>query len=54
MEEEARLILNRFATISPGGKGFGTAIHELFKPIGGGELEPLPTQPLGAPPDLSD
>ena len=55
MKEEVRLIL--LETVGRGtapAKGLGTAIHELFKPFGDGELElPVrepPTRWLSAPP----
>ena len=47
MEEEARLILA--ATVereAAPAKGLGTALHELFKPFGGVELEIPPREPL--------
>lgn len=31
-------------------KGLGTAIHELFKPVGGVELEIPPREPMREPP----
>ena len=34
-------------------KGLGTAIHELFKPFGGVELEIPPREPMREPPDLT-
>ena len=51
MEEEVRLILRE----AVGGdavptKGLGTAIHELFKPFGGVELELPPRGPMREPP----
>ena len=46
MEQEARLILADVIEREPAPvKGLGTAIHELFKPFGGVELE-LPTRKL--------
>ena len=51
MEEEARWILaeavERQAVPS---KGLGTAIHKLFKPFGGVELELPPREPMRGPP----
>ena len=51
MEEEARLILaeavSRKATPA---KGLGTAIHELFRPFGGVELELPPREVVREPP----
>ena len=53
MEEEARLILayavEREAAPT---KGLGTALHELFKPFGGVELEMPPREPMGEPPEF--
>ncbi len=51
MEEEVRLILRE----AVGGdavpaKGLGSAIHELFKPFGGIELELPPRGPMREPP----
>lgn len=51
MEEEARWILaeaveRRALPV----KGLGTAIHELFKPFGGVELELPPREPMREPP----
>ena len=46
MEEEVRLILRE--AVRRGAlpaKGLGTAIHELFKPFGGVELELPPREP---------
>ena len=51
MEEEARVILReavgqeRLPT-----KGLGTAIHELFAPLGGVELEIPTREPMREPP----
>ena len=51
MEEEARLILadavDREIALR---EGLGTAIHELFKPFGGVELELPPREPMREPP----
>ena len=56
MEEEARTILNK--AVQPGGgvkaKGLGTAIHEMFKAVGGAELTPYPRERQRPPPDFSD
>ena len=51
MEEEARVIL-RLAVRQeePSAKGLGTALHELFKPFGGVELELPPREPMRNPP----
>ena len=51
MEEEVRLILGEAVgreAVPP--KGLGTAIHELFKPLGGVELELPPRGPMREPP----
>lgn len=51
MEEEARIILRD--AVDPElfpAKGLGTAIHELFKPFGGVELELPPREPMRDPP----
>ena len=51
MEEEARLILAAaVAREAAPAKGLGTAIHELFKPFGGVELELPPREPMREPP----
>ena len=51
MEEEARLIMREAAgrETAPE-KGFGTAVHELLKPLGGVELELPPREPMREPP----
>ena len=54
MEEEARIILRK--AVEPAGasaKGLGTAIHELFKPFGGVELDLPQREPIREPPDFS-
>jgi antitoxin FitA len=53
MEEEARTILRKALEPQNSQRGLGTAIHELFKSIGGSDLEPMPREPLSAPPDFS-
>ena len=46
MEEEARVILREaVGREEVPAKGLGTAIHELFKPFGGVELELPPREP---------
>ena len=51
MEEEARLILAEAVEQAPlPAKGLGTALHELFKPLGGVELELPPREPMREPP----
>ena len=54
MEEEARTILNKAMRPGSGGKGLGTAIHEMFKAVGGSELTPYPRDRQRPPPDFSD
>ena len=51
MEEEVRLILREAVgrKANPE-KGLGTAIHELFKPLGGVELELPSREPMREPP----
>ena len=51
MEEEARLILREaVGRKTAPEKGLGTAVHELFKPLGGVELELPPREPMREPP----
>ena len=51
MEEEARLILrDAVGREDVPAKGLGTAVHELFKPFGGVELELPPRGPMREPP----
>ena len=51
MEEEARLILaDAVDRQAAPAKGLGTAVHELFKPYGGVELEVPPREPMREPP----
>ena len=51
MEEEARLILAEAVEREPApAKGLGTALHTLFKPFGGVELELPPREPMREPP----
>lgn len=51
MEEEARLILaDAVEREAPPARGLGTAIHELFKPFGGVELEMPLREPMREPP----
>ena len=53
MEEEARLILAGAVEqeLAPG-KGFGTALHALFKPLGGVELKLPSREPMREPPPV--
>ena len=51
MEEEARAILRAALNqeaVPP--RNLGTALHELFRPYGGVELDIAPREPLGEPP----
>ena len=51
MEEEARTILrDAVGQENVPQKGLGTAIHELFRPFGGVELELPPREPMREPP----
>ena len=51
MEEEARLILGEAVEREAApAKGLGTALHELFKPFGGVELDIPPREPPREPP----
>ena len=51
MEEEVRLILAEAVDRETApAEGLGTAIHELFKPFGGIELELPPREPMREPP----
>ena len=51
MEEEARVILREaVGREEVPAKGLGTAIHELFKPFGGVELELPPRESMREPP----
>ncbi len=54
MEQEARDILHAALdedTAPP--KSLGTALHELFKPLGGVELELRPREPMREFPDFN-
>ena len=51
MEAEAREILNTALAVEAGPtKNLGTAIHELFAPYGGVELDIPPREPMRDPP----
>ena len=51
MEEEARLILaDAVEREAAPANGLGTALHKLFKPFGGVELEIPPREPMREPP----
>ena len=50
MEEEARIILREAVDLKPTPtKSLGTALHELFKPFGGVELDVPPREPMRDP-----
>ena len=54
MEEEARVILAEAVDREQSPvKGLGTALHELFKPLGGVELELPPREPMREPPKFT-
>ena len=54
MEQEARDILRAALDEDAApSKNLGTAIHELFRPIGGMELEILPREPMREPPQFN-
>ena len=52
MEEEARIILRGVLDRQPAKPAtkFGTAIHKLFLPFGGVELDIPPREPMREPP----
>ena len=51
MEEEARIILRNAVEQEPvPERGLGTAVHELFKPLGGVDLELPQREPMREPP----
>ncbi len=53
MEAEARAILSsRLENPAPTDRGLGSAIHALFAPHGGADLEPLPREPIPDPPEF--
>jgi hypothetical protein len=56
MEEEAREILKKAVGEPVPRKqvGLGTAIRELFAPIGGVDLPEIPREPMSEPPDFSN
>lgn len=54
MEEEARRIIERGLTSPPEDEAnLAEAIHRLFAPLGGVELELMPRHPVRDPPDFS-
>jgi plasmid stability protein len=53
MEEEARTLLR--AALSPDdreAKGLGSAIHALFRPLGGRDVVAPPREPMREPPSF--
>ncbi|MBF0561680.1 MAG: plasmid stabilization protein [Alphaproteobacteria bacterium] len=53
MEEEARVILRTALNQEPQEpKNLGTAIHGLFRPLGGVELPELHREPMREPPSF--
>ena len=54
MEEEARIILREAVDLEAAPKkGLGAAIHELFRPFGGVELDIPPREPMREPPGFA-
>lgn len=54
MEQEARDILRASLTDRPEThQPLGSALHALFAPLGGVDLEPLPRDPARDPPDFA-
>ena len=53
MEEEARAALERLYGLQEPTKALGSFIHDLFKEVGGVELELFPRDGLREPPDFS-
>ena len=50
MEEEARIILREAVDLEPiPTKRLGAALHELFKPFGGVEMDIPPREPMRDP-----
>ncbi len=55
MEQEARDILRAALDEEEvPARNLGTAIHELFKPLGGVDLQIPPREPMRESPDFSD
>ena len=54
MEQEARDILRAALDEDAAPvRNLGTAIHELFRPLGGVDLEILPREPMREPPQFN-
>ncbi len=55
MEEEVRVIIKRAVNPASRRKGLGTAIHDLFKDVGGADDLPVMPRPANRPPpDFSE
>lgn len=56
MEEEAREILKKALDEPKSAKqvGLGTAIRQIFAPLGGVSLPEIPREPMREPPDFGD
>jgi antitoxin FitA len=53
MEDEARTILRSFLSQEPQEPvRLGSAIHKLFKPLGGVDLPEVPREPMREPPSF--
>jgi antitoxin FitA len=50
MEEEVRVILTKAVNPAEQRRGIGTAIHELFKQVGGADDLPIMSRPANRPP----
>jgi antitoxin FitA len=50
MEEEVRVILTKTVNPAKQRRGLGTAIHEMFKEVGGADDLPVATRPANRPP----
>ena len=50
MEEEVRVILTKTVNPAEQRRGIGTAIHELFKQVGGADDLPVMSRPANRPP----
>ena len=53
MEEEARVLLRTaLAPQAREAKGLGSAVHALFRPLGGADVVALPREPIRDPPSF--
>ena len=50
MEEEVRVILTKAVNPAERRQGLGTAIHDLFKQVGGADDLPIMSRPANRPP----